>query len=162
MNIEPKIIDKKSLRLLGCVFYGDPFHSAKEWTMEKEIGKTGQRFMFLSKKYSVLLEKINAQHGVAYEIQIEPEEYKNTKKYYIFVGIEVKNYEEVPMEMFVKILPKTNYVMFTTKGRDFSEGEYVFKKWLPNSSSEQAYPYIIQAYDRKRFKALDDEESEID
>lgn len=162
LNREPKIIDEKIFRLLGCVFYGDPFHSAKEWTIENEIGKTWLRFGNLSRKYSILLKKINANPYVAYEIHIEPEEYKKTKKYDIFVGIEVKNYEEVPVEMFVKILPKTRYVMFITKGRDFSEGEYVFKKWLPNSNCEQAYPYIIQSYDRRRFKALDDEESEID
>ena len=162
MTLEPDIIPKKSFTLLGCVYYGDPFHEAAEWTYENEIGKLWMRFQNLYQRYSFLLSKISIEPGVGYEIHIEPEEYKKTKQYYIFVGTEVSNFEEVPMEMFIKILPTTEYLKVTTKGDDSKAVEDLFKKWIPEHNYEQAYPYIIQAYDYKRYKGLEDKTSEID
>jgi len=88
--------------------------------------------------------------------------YIETRNYYVFVGFEITGYSEIPLEMFVKALPKINYLTFTAKAMDLDSGEYYFKTWLPQSKYEQAYPYVIQAYDAQRFKSLQDEESEID
>lgn len=162
MSIKPEITDEKALKLLGCVFYGDPFHEAREWTYENEIGKLWTRFMTLAKKYSILLESLIVEPGISYEVHLEPEEYERTKKYYVFVGIEVKNYDEIPLEMYVKIIPNTKYLVFTTKTTKFGMADNVFRDWLPKSDYEQSYPFIIQAYDMKRYKGLDSEDSEID
>jgi AraC family transcriptional regulator len=159
---EPRITQKTSIQLMGCVYYGDPFHAAKEWSTENEVGKLWQRFMTLANKYSGLLSKIGVNNHIGYEIHIEPEEYKTTKNYYLFVGVEVSNTKEVPLEMFVKILPETRYIQFTTKISHQEQGEQVFKEWMPQHRYTQAYPYIIESYDSNRFKSVDDGESEID
>jgi hypothetical protein len=44
MPEEPKVTQKKRLQLLGRTYYGNPFHSAKEWNTENEIGKLLKRF----------------------------------------------------------------------------------------------------------------------
>ena len=85
--IKPTILEEKTFKLLGCVFYGDPFHSAKEWTYENEIGKLWQRFAKVSYKYSILLKKICTDVDIGYEIHLEPEEYKETRNYYVMVGM---------------------------------------------------------------------------
>jgi AraC family transcriptional regulator len=162
MTVKPEIIDEKKFKLLGCVFYGDPFHSAAEWTYENEIGKLWMRFYTLMQKYFVLISKIIVDQDVAYEIHIEPEEYIKTKRYYVFVGMEVSNIEEIPVEMFLKILPNTKYLKFTTKVTERDTCEDVFKNWIPKNGFEQAHPYVIQGYDRKRYKDLNDPKSEID
>ncbi len=162
MTIKPEITPERTFNLLGCVYYGDPFHSAEEWSGENEIGHLWQRFMGLAYKYSILLNKIRVGSQIGYELHIEPEEYKKTKQYYVFVGIEVSSVEEAPVEMFIKTLPTTKYLVYTTKVHDANAVEYLFKDWIPKNGYEQAYPYIIQAYDNKRFKGMDDKDSEID
>ncbi len=161
--MDHRIIEEKSFAFIGCVFYGDPFHAAKEWTIENEIGKLWQRFMKLafSRKNWRLIKKA-ANSTISYELHIEPEEYIETRNYYVFVGFEITDYPEVPLEMFLKTLPRIKYLTFTAKAIDLDSGEYYFKNWLPQSKYEQAYPYVIQSYDAQRFKSLEDEESEID
>ena len=66
------------------------------------------------------------------------------------------------MEMFVKTLPRTKYLVYTSKVHDRNSVEYLFKDWISEKGYEQSYPFIIQAYDYNRYKGLDDKESEID
>lgn len=162
MKIIPNVIPEKAFTFLGCVFYGDPFHSAEEWSIENEIGQLWQRFRKLIYKYSILLDKIRVNPQVWYELHIETEEFKKTKLYYVFVGIEVSNFEESPLEMFVKILPTIQYLVYTTKVDNTNAIEYLFKEWIPENEYEQAYPYIIEAYDERRFKGMDNKKSEVD
>jgi AraC family transcriptional regulator len=157
------ILENKVFQLLGCVYYGDPFHEATEWSYENEIGKLWNRFGKLAYKYSNLLRKIALKNEVAYELHLEPEEFMETKNYYVMVGMEIRNFDEIPLEMYVKVLPKTSYLVFSTTMDDkFKIGGYVYRKWIPENNYEQSYPYIIQLYDRKRYKGLDDPKSEID
>ena len=161
--IEPLILEDKVFTLLGCVFYGNPFHSAEEWSHENEIGKLWQRFGALSFKYNILLSKICTDNNIAYELHLEPDEFKETKDYYVMVGMEITNYDEIPLEMFVKILPKINYLVFTSSMvNKFELGAYVYKEWMPKNNYNQAFPYVLQLYDRRLYKGLDDPQSEID
>ena len=83
-------------------------------------------------------------------MHIEPKDYGNVKKFHIMVGIEIKNLEFFPLEMFYKEFPKTQYLFFTSQYK----GEivtYYFNDWLPKSDFEQSYPYIMQAYSPKRW-----------
>lgn len=161
--MKPIIIEQKIFKLLGCVFYGDPFHEAEEWTYENEIGKLWERFGKSFVKYASLLKRISTNWNIGYELHLEPAEYKKTKNYYVMVGMEVNNIDEIPLEMFVKILPKVDYVKFTTtiENKD-EEGMQVFKNWIPENGLEQAYPFIIESYDQNRYKGLDNPNSEID
>ena len=113
-TVKPIIIEHKIFKLLGCVYYGNPFHSAEEWSYENEIGKLWNRFGELTYKYSKLLKGISIDRDIAYEVHLEPEEFKKTKKYYVMVAMEVKESNEIPLEMFIKILPKSDYLIFTT------------------------------------------------
>lgn len=150
--------------LLGCIFYGNPFHSEKEWDTENEIGKTWNRFMGLYKKYARRIEPYVLNKKVAYEVHIQPDDYKETKKFYVFIGTEIKETEDIPLEMDVKVLPHTLYASFTFQGAGIVKGgEFIWGNWLPNSSKyEESYPYFIQAYEESRFFGLDDEKSQID
>ncbi len=161
--MEPTILEEKTFKLLGCVFYGNLFNSAEEWSSENEIGKLWQRFGALAYKYSTLMKKISINKNIAYELHLEPDEYKENKNCYVMVGMEISNIGEIPIEMFVKILPKSKYVVFTTTMENkFELGGYMYKKWMPENEYEQIYPYIIQMYDRRQYKGLDDPQSAID
>ena len=160
-----EIVERHSpLKLIGCVYYGDPFHSEGEWSVENEIGLLWKRFMNLYEEHKDIIERYSTNKDIAYEIHIQPEDYKETKKFYVYVGVEVRKLDEMPLGMFSKVFPATMYAIFTFKGKDmFRGGEYIWQKWLPSSENyEEAYPYFIQAYDKTRFHGLDNEESEID
>lgn len=161
--IEPILVENKIFTLLGCVFYGNPFHKAQEWSYENEIGKLWERFGKLAYKYSSLFKKISVDHNIAYELHLEPEEFTKTKQYYIMVGMEIVNLSEVPLEMFIKTLPKSDYVVFTTTIENKIEiGSFIYKEWLPSNNYEQTFPFILQLYDGKRYHGLEDPKSEID
>jgi len=126
IKIEYKIIQERSFMFIGCVFYGDPFHSAKEWNIENEIGKLWKRYGELLRKNWSSLKEFLVDFNISYELHIEPKEYVETRNYYVFTGTEIREYEKVPLEMFIKILPKTRYLMFTAKAIDLDSGEYYF------------------------------------
>jgi len=156
-----KIIGEISLKLVGCVYYGDPFHSNEEWSVKNEIGVLWNRFYKLYGEFGDVLQK--GAVDVAYELHLQPEDYHETGKFYVYVGIEVENLDEMPIEMFCKTLPLTKYAVFTFKGEDmFKGGEYIWNEWLPNSEYDEAHPYMVLAYHKNRYKGLEDPESEVD
>jgi AraC family transcriptional regulator len=157
--MEPKIVEKDETTLVGMVFYGDPFREEPGWSEGNEIGKLWERFT----EKSDLVKNVSSQG--AYEIHIEPKEFEETKRYYVFVGVEVERPEDVPPEMFVKVFPPTKYAVFTFKGEDITSNwaDRIFKKWLPDSGYEEAGKFVLEYYDDERFKGMENlEESELD
>lgn len=156
--MEPKIIERGEITLVGMVFYGDPFKEAAGWSRENEIGKLWTRFVA---KEELVRNRVG--HG-GYEVHIEPEEYEHTKNYYVFVGVEVEKVDALPLEMFVKVLPPSTYAVFTLKGKEITSnwGERIYKEWLPQSGYTEAHKFLIEYYDGARFKGMDNSESELD
>jgi AraC family transcriptional regulator len=155
--MEPKILEKEKIVLVGMVFYGDPFKNQAGWSQENEIGKLWKRFVAREKTIK------NRVGNGGYEVHIEPEEYEETKNYYVFVGVEVEKVENLPLEMFTKILPATKYAVFTLKGKEITSNwqDKIYKEWLPQSGYEEAHKFTIEYYD-DRFKGIDNTESELD
>ena len=85
-----------------------------------------------------------------------------------FVGVEVDHLEEVPLELFGKVLPAGTYAYFTPKGKEITTWEDDFYKgWLIKSGYQLSavgnYSFQVQCYEDDRFKGVDNlEESEID
>jgi len=157
--MEPKIIDKEQITLVGMVFYRNPFKEQGGWSQENEIGKLWTRF--LAKKSQ---KPMKSRVGTgAFEVHIEPEEYEETKNFYVFVGVEVEKVDDFPLEMFVKVLPATKYAVFTLKGKEITSNwsDMIYKEWLPKSGYKEAHKFLIEYYD-ERFKGTDRPESELD
>ncbi|MDY6958113.1 MAG: GyrI-like domain-containing protein [Halobacteriota archaeon] len=167
-TVKPEKIEiikrKEPLKVMGSQFYGDPFHSEGEWSVKNEIGLLWQRFGSLLEKNRDAIDKIRLNKETAYEIHIQPEDYKDTKKYYVFVGVEVKEFTEMPIEFVGKVFPTTMYAVFTFKGEEmFRGGDFIWQEWLRTSSEyEEAYPCFIEVYNETRFFGLDNKNSEID
>ena len=155
--------NERVIQLLGCVFYGDPFHSVDGWDTENEIGLTWKRFMKLYQDNQHIIDKIAENQSVHYEIHIEPSDFSESKKFYVFAGLEVKKISEPPLGMFALVLPKTRYAIFTFKGKDMMKGaDHIWNVWLPKSDYQESHPFVIQAYDSRRFEGLQSERSELD
>ncbi len=166
-EIIPKISEHQQLTVLGCSFYGNPFHSAGEWSKDNEIGKLWNRFIKNYKKYSFLLDNLNLFPGKSFEVHFEPSDYNTSKYFEVFVGIAIEQIvEQIPLDFVIKILPASKYASVTSYGNDYFSVDFLFSKWLksPELKYKQSYPFMIELYDEKRFNAydMDNPKSEID
>jgi predicted transcriptional regulator YdeE len=160
--MEPTMIEKHQMMLVGLSFFGDPFAISGGWTEENEIGRLWKRFMAYLAEHRHRIKHVRAD--VAYEVHIEHEESALTGEFEVFVGLEVEKLEDVPVELSVKILPPTTYAVFTLQGEQITSdwSKMIYAEWMPGSGYQSAYGYGFQRYD-ERFKGVEHiDESVID
>ena len=146
--MEPKIVEKPEMILVGIVGCGSGVRDI-------DIHGLWQRFEKQSK---------DIKHGVegkGYEVHIEED--AEPKMHFCLTGIEARKIEDIPTEMFVKVLPACTYALFTHqfKDGDYGQAFQTAYDWLNNSEYTNAYPFDIQCYDA-RFKGPNNPESELD
>jgi predicted transcriptional regulator YdeE len=156
------ILEKPQTLLVGLSFFGDPFATSAGWTEENEIGRLWNRFMTYMSAYPHQIKHL-VNREQAYEVHLEHEETLEKGYYEVFVGMEVAQIEDVPIELLVKVLPPATYAVFALKGQQItSDWDRIIGQWMSGAGYERAYPYGFELYDR-RFKGLDKiEESELD
>jgi AraC family transcriptional regulator len=161
--MEPTIVEKDRMVLVGFSFFGDPFALSSGWTEDNEIGRLWRRYGAYLANNADRMQRVRDRE-VCYEVHVEHEETASLGHFEVFVGIEVEDLDDVPAELLVKVLPPTLYAVFTFSGGQITSDwqQLIDRDWMPKSGYEQAYRYSFQLYDR-RFKGMDRlEESEID
>jgi len=155
---------REKIFLVGYSFYGDPFTSNAGWTEENEIGRLWNRFMsYLQKVNDPIAGLIKNKEW--FEVWIENEESKNKGFFEIFVGTNIDSLDNVPYDLQIKVLPATEYAVFTVKGEqiktDWAYQQY--KKGLDTGKyRKSSFDFCIELYD-ERFKGVDKiSESELD
>jgi predicted transcriptional regulator YdeE len=161
--MEPTIVERDQIMLAGFSFFGDPFAISGGWTEENEIGRLWNRFVaYMASRGGSIKHTKNPK--VQYEVHIAHEETAAKGHFEVFVGIEVAQLEDLPIEVSVKMLPPTKYAVFTLKGKQITSDwpKTIYHEWMPESRYQAAYPYMFQLYDR-RFKGLEHlDASELD
>jgi predicted transcriptional regulator YdeE len=160
--MNPKIVERDRILLVGFSFFGDPFAESGGWTEENEIGRLWNRFTAYFTDHGDRIRHVK-DDGVAYEVHIESEETAAKGYREVFVGTEVEELDDVPVELLVKILPPATYAVFTLRGEEIaSDWSLMIAEWMLGAGYDSAHPYGFQRYDR-RFQGLDDlEASELD
>ncbi len=162
--LEPtKIIERPRLLLAGFSFYGDPFAFSDGWSMDNEIGRLWQRFVAFFDAQDQRIPGMTDEEAM-FEVHIEHPETPDKGLFEVFVGVAVQEWEDLPVELVVKVLPPTRYAVFTLRGKTITSdwGKEIYQEWLPQSPYRVAYPYSFQYYD-ERFKGLEQiEESTLD
>jgi AraC family transcriptional regulator len=152
--MEPRVVKEQVWIVVGMGFYGDPFSQAAGWSEDNEIGLLWQRFSALFEKQGGGI-KHAADPEAMLEIHVETEESGEKGLFEVFVGMRVERLEDVPLECTVKILPATEYAVFTLEGEEIiSDWGKMMQDWMTESGYRQAHKYGVQYYDR-RFKGLD-------
>ncbi len=152
--MQPTILQKPEILLVGLSFYGDPFDASNVWTEENHIGLTWQRLMRYLEQHSQAIQH-RAAPDVFYEVHIYGDETNTKGLFEVFVGVPVERLEAVPVELSVKALPATAYAVFTLEGEAiFSDWVMHIDNWLVEAGYERSHPYSVQYYD-PRFKGLD-------
>jgi AraC family transcriptional regulator len=160
----PKIITSKKIKLVGMSFYGDPFKKASGWSEDNEIGILWNRLITFLNKYPDAIKNI-LQKDVFIEIHLMDDQTDETGEYEVFTGIMVEKIENIPLKCVAKILPETDYAVFTLKGKQITDTDWwkkAYEEWIPNAGYKISYNYNFQYYDNK-FKGLDKlENSQLD
>jgi predicted transcriptional regulator YdeE len=153
--VEPNILNRERITLVGLSFFGDPFREKGGWTEENEIGRLWRRFM------SYLADPaLNLSGGrdirQCYEVHIQHPETERSGEYEVFTGFAADDPQEVPARMLVKVLPASLYAVFTLHGSQITADwfQLIYRDWLPQSGYTSAHPFSFQLYD-ERFKGLD-------
>lgn len=149
--MEPKIIQKPEILLVGMAVYADP--------PSGEFPNVWHRFM---QHHEELPDNHNTSESIGLEFYLPDME--QTHKWYYMACVEVYNLDNIPIRMVAKRLPASTYAVYTVKGgiKKLGEGfRYVYDSWLPDSNYEIAYPYDFELYQEGRFKG-DEQDSEID
>ena len=153
--MEPKIVETGQMLLVGLGFYGDPFSLSAGWTEENEIGRLWKRFISLLAQHHGRIKHAKGEQ-IGYELQVYHEDTPSTGEFEVFVGIEVDDLEDLPLELAVKILPPVTYAVFTLAGDQIGADYYlkIAAEWLPQAGYQSNYRYSLQRYD-ERFKGID-------
>ena len=152
--MQPVILQRDQIILAGMSFYGDPFESHAGWEEENQIGLLWQRFMGYLSRHGGDIQNM-AQPDVAYEVHITSEETYAKGLFEVFVGVEIANAECTPFDLSVKVLPASEYVVFTLQGEEITaDWEMLIDRWMNDSGYRTAHAYNFQLYDR-RFRGMD-------
>ena len=152
--MEPQIVEKPQMMLLGFGFFGDPFSLSAGWTEENEIGRLWKRFMaYLAEEGQQIRHVVS--DAVAYEVHIYHAETPQTGEFEVFVGMEVSRLDDMPLEMSAKILPPATYAVFSLEGEQIASDWplLITSEWLPEAGHQADHSHSIQRYD-ERFKGL--------
>jgi predicted transcriptional regulator YdeE len=160
--MQPTITRKPAIQLVGMSFYGDPFDTRAGWDEGNHIGKTWTRLMRFLEENPGAIQHLS-QLDTQYEVHIYHPDTLTQGLFEVFVGLEVAHLESVPVVLQVKILPPTEYAVFTLQGQAIT-GDWGLEidAWIETAGYRRTYPYSFQLYD-SRFKSLDNiEESSLD
>lgn len=158
----PAITPGRRIHLVGMDFYGDPFENAGGWCDQNAVGQLWQRFCRFFDNQKGEIQNLASDSG--YELWMEGESEKDRRRQYLFVGVEVSAIDDIPLELVAKTLPETRYAVFTLKGTEFrlDWSAKIFNEWLPAAGFEPSHHYLFEYYDSRRFKGIDNPESELD
>lgn len=160
--MQPTIVQKDEITLVGMSFYGDPFETSAGWTEENQIGQLWQRLMaYLAEHSNKIQHPVPVQ--ASYEVHIYGPETMTKGLFEVFIGIAVEQLAAVPVDLLVKILPATEYAVFTLQGAQISTDWHLeIEQWITEAGYKGSHPFSFQYYD-ERFKGLDKiEESQLD
>jgi AraC family transcriptional regulator len=161
--MEPRIIERNELTVVGMVYYGNPFHAEGVTPEENEVGKLWTRFnTYWDAHREAFKHEVDAD--IAWELHVVGDEYEQTKEYAVMVGVEVSAIEDPPDPIFCKVLPAGQYAVFTLRGEEMNGnwGRTIYNEWLPASGYEESSSCTLERYDEKRFKAWGGPESEVE
>jgi AraC family transcriptional regulator len=146
-NVGPKIVESTGMILAGVVV-GAPDVG------QLDIAAQWARFQEASEGLE------NEVEGAGYELHIQtPAE---PAMHFCLTGVELTGIGNLPLDMFIKVLPPCTYAVFTHRVSDGYAKVYErINAWLESSAYAEAHPYDFQLYD-SRFKGMDDPESEQD
>lgn len=139
-----KIEERPEMMIVGMVATGSNIKEIEindlweEFAQKKEVIK----YQIPGKNYEIHLDDLSAD------------------RHYCVAGVEVERLEDLPLEVFVKLIPAGKYAIFT---HEFKEGGFetayrLMNEWMILNQYTQAFPLEIQRFD-ERFLGMENPRS---
>lgn len=158
--MDPVIIRKPALNLVGMSFYGDPFDTRGGWDEANQIGQTWVRFERFLEENMGRIQHVS-QPGVAIELHVYHPDTLIIGHFEVFIGLQVDRLEAIPVELVAKILPPSEYAVFTLYGKEITgDWQMQIDRWIAAAGYQRSFQFSFQYYD-ERFKGLDRIEESI-
>ncbi len=162
-----EILEKKKMRLAGFTYRGSMAEVNESF--EKEIEELWGRLSdFCVNRWGSIEDDV-VDPEFSYEIQVwNEEELEDTGQLEVFVGFELEDLEDIPVELVGKILPPTKYISFELEGKEIKTWEEnILQEWIPESDywikPFAGYLFHIQRFHQDRYKGIDNiENSELE
>lgn len=161
--MENKTIERNEIKLVGKSHFGSL--KGEGWSEANSIGQTWQRFVEFKQANENLIESKKVNKDETYEVHAwNDEEFESKGCFKLFVGVEVNDFEGIPLDLDRLVLPASKYVILTRKGKEIFKTQtdnILPRKENPRNKSGN-YMWEIQLY-TDSFKGMDKiEESELD
>ncbi|HOU83577.1 MAG TPA: AraC family transcriptional regulator [Spirochaetota bacterium] len=152
--LSPTIKEIGEIKLAGISIFTKDKNEIKEaWRIFlKSIGKI-RNCSFFSEACS--------NHG--FGLECYNDDFFESGKFFYMPSVQIDSFDDLPVEMSLKIIPPSKYAVFTHKGIPSAISETItaaYEKWIPESGYKADRSYDFEFYD-DRFKP-DSEDSEID
>ncbi len=152
--LSPVIKEIGEIKLAGISIFTKDKNEIKEaWRMFlKSAGKIQKSSDFSS-----------ACSSPGFGLECYNEVFFESGKFFYMPSVQVDSFDDLPVEMSLKIIPPAKYAVFTHKGVPSAISETItaaYERWIPESGYKADRSYDFEFYD-ERFKP-DSKESEID
>ncbi|MFW6144407.1 MAG: GyrI-like domain-containing protein [Candidatus Natronoplasma sp.] len=131
IRMEHELVKKEKMYLAGLQYHG----AIKEegTSIEQHIDELWSRFAEFCREEWDSIEKKVVDPELSYEIQLwDREELEEEGKLQIFVGVEVEDLDELPLELSGKVLPSSKYISFKLRGKEIKTWEEdILQGWFP-------------------------------
>lgn len=164
--MEYEIIEKESMNLVGMNYHGSI--TEDDVAFEEKVEDLWRRLSDFCMNRWESIEKSVLNPELSYEVQVwNEEELEESGRMNVFVGVEFKDLESIPVQLVGKALPGGKYLSFILEGEEIQGWEeYLLQEWFPESDywlrpfDDQLFH--IQCFHEDRFKGIENiEESEL-
>lgn len=146
LNTAPELISKDAIKLVGLSFYYD--------LQEKND---------LSNSWSHLMTSLEkVKH------KIEPHRFyqmqywfpdQDSEMPYFYIAVEVKAFEDIPIQLTAKLIPKQQYLKFYHRGLANQVGytyQYIYNDYLPDTRYQLPHCYNFEYYGEQHLGPYDE------
>ncbi len=164
--MEHEVIEKEDRYLIGFQHHGSMLN--KKDPIEDQIEALWGRFSrFCQESWPAIKDKV-VNPKLSYELQIwDEKELQDSGDVYVFVGVEVEELKDIPLELSGKVLPAGKYIYFKLKGKEIKTWEEdILQDWFPRDDywirSFEDHLFHVQCFHEEKFKGIENlEDSEL-
>lgn len=149
--MEPKIMRRDTFIIVGLEYYGENKHN--------EIGEMWNKFNKMTTSIPNKVFPMEAAFGVCYMLPDDKE-----GSFHYIASVAVTSLEKIPSGMVSKVIPASNYAVFTHYGKLDTLGETyrkIYQEWIPETGLKIRADLDFEYYDKRFVQNSDSSEFDI-
>ena len=149
--MEPRIQHRDAFSVIGLEYYGENKHN--------EIGEMWGKFNEIANSIPNKVFPMEAVFGLCYMLPDDKE-----GSFHYIASVSVTSLDKIPAGMIGKMIPASNYAVFTHYGKLDTLGETyhkIYQEWLPETGLKIRTDLDFEYYDKRFVQSSDSSEFDI-